>query len=162
MEAGWHSAENHTEPDLNSNEMAAQLGFILPLLRIIPQHPRPAACGAWGGLAAMRSGSARASRGADVLNGISMTWEASACQNRREHSGVRAPAAVGWEQSAEQPWLVPASSFGSPHHFPGSALFWGAEGGRGRVSPRSAVAVATAVSLAAEHTFLAASPSVSC
>lgn len=125
MEAGWHSAGNHTEPDLNSNEMAAQLGFILPLLPLaaaLPAaspaaHPRPAACGAWGGLAAMRSCSARASRVADVLNGILMTWKASACQDRWEHSGARAPAVAGWEQSAEQPRLprvVPTSSSASP------------------------------------------------
>lgn len=70
MEAGWHSAGNHTEPDLNSNEMAAQLGFILSLLppaAAPASHPRPAACGAWGGLAGVRPCSASASR-------VQMCW----------------------------------------------------------------------------------------
>lgn len=46
-----HSAGNHAEPDLNSNEMAAELGVILPLLPLaLPAaspapHPRLAGMG---------------------------------------------------------------------------------------------------------------------
>lgn len=170
MEAGWHSAGNHAETDLNSNEMAAQLGFILPSLPIaaaLPaaspaSHPRqripvPPHAGAWGELAGMRSCSARPSRVADLLNGILMTWKPSACQYPQEHSSR---AGVGTERGAA------VAAEGRPCHFlclppatfPALPYFGGAEGGRGRLSPRSAVAVATAVSLAAENTFSCSQP----
>lgn len=83
----------------------------------------------------------------------------SACQDPRGHGGgvgAERGAAVAAEGRPYQSLCPPTTTF------PAVPYFGAAEGGRGRVSPRSAVAVATAVFLAAQHTFLAASPSVSC
>lgn len=150
-------------PSLRRSPQHAQ--HHIPGIASPASHPRPAACGCVGCAGWDEFVLCQA-----VLGCRSAEWNLNDLETKRLSALMgtqRCPStARGWEQSVEQPWLpraVPTSSFASPPPLsPALPNFGGVEGGRGRVSPCSAVAVATAVSLAAEHTSLAASPSVSC